>query len=203
MKTPVKLTKNDLEFIKHVKAHCKELGVKCDIRNTSYVRYGKSVACSGWFDSDAKELVVAINSSTGFQVLVHEYGHLTQWQDGIKLWDKGGLAMGFVDIWLAGFTVKNIKRYIAIARDLELDNEKRSVKLIKKWNLSIDTQDYIKRANAYVQFYNWLPYTRKWSSPKNSPYKNQNVLNVMSSRFNMNYKKMSKKVFKTFSQENI
>jgi hypothetical protein len=46
-------------------------------------------------------------------------------------------------------------------------------------------------------------YTRRWSTPKNSPYKNEKVLGVMSTKFNMNYNKMSKKVFKVFKEENI
>ena len=197
------LTEKDREFIKHVKNHCKELGVKCDIRNVSYVKYSSNARCSGWFDSENKKLVVAIKSHDGFSVLVHEYAHITQWQDNIPLWKPTMNSLVRLDEWLSGNEVRNIRKHLSNCRDLELDNEKRSVKLIKEWGLSIDIPDYIKKANAYVMFYNWMYYTRRWSTTKNSPYKNQKVLDVMSPKFNMGYNKMSKKVYKVFSEQNI
>ncbi len=197
------LTEKDKEFIKHIKSHCKELGVKCDIRNVSYVKYSSNARCSGWFDSINKELVVAIKSTDGFGVLVHEYAHLTQWQDNIPLWNTTLNSLVRLDQWLSGNEVRNIRKHLSNCRDLELDNEKRSVKLIKEWGLSIDIPNYIRKANAYVMFYNWMYYTRRWSTTKNSPYKNERLLGVMSPKFNMRYSKMSKKVFKAFKEENI
>jgi len=197
------LTQNDQKFIEHIKIHCKELGIKCDIRDVSYVNYGKGFKCGGWFDSEGRELVVAMNSPDGFSTLVHEYGHLTQWVDDIPLWKTSSESLMKMNDWLSGVEVENIDEHLSICRDLELENEKRSVKLIKKWGLSIDVEDYTRKANAYVMFYNWMKQTRRWSKPKNSPYRNERVLSVMSSKFNMNYKKMSKKIFKIFSEENI
>ena len=60
-------------------------------------------------------------------------------------------------------------KYIGYTRDLELDNEKRAVRMIRKWKLSVDVDKYIKGANAYIHFYNWMGYTRRWSKPTNSP----------------------------------
>ncbi len=55
---------------------------------------------------------------------------------------------------------------------MELDNEKRSVAIIKAWDLPIDVKTYTQKANAYIQFYNWMFFTRRWCTPQNSPYKN-------------------------------
>ena len=197
------LSKNDLKFIEHVKRHCKELGIKCDIRNVSYVKLSSHTRCSGWFDSDNKQLVAAMNSPDGLGVLVHEYAHLTQWQDKIPMWNKTSHSLSIIDKWLSGKEVNDIEKHISNARNLELDNEKRTVKLIKKWGLSIDVEEYVKKANAYVIFYTWMLITRKWSKPNNSPYKNERVLEVMSPKFNMGYSKISKKVLKVFTEENI
>jgi hypothetical protein len=86
---------------------------------------------------------------------------------------------------------------------LELDNEKRSVALIKKWEFDIDVDEYTRKANAYVLFYNYLYHTRRWSDPKNSPYTNQNIIGKMSNKFNMRYNEMSKKYLELFQKENV
>jgi hypothetical protein len=198
----IKLTANDLAFIDYVKAECKRTGIKCDLRPTTYIRCD-SIKCSGYFDSESKLLVVSMNRPDFLSILVHEYCHLTQWQDEHPLWDKTALSLGKIDEWLTGKRVHNISKHLANARDLELDNERRSVQMMKKWKLSIDTKDYTRKANAYVHFYNWLYYTRRWSEPKNSPYTNGVIVAAMSSKFNMKYSSMPDKVLNAFISESI
>ena len=108
-----------------------------------------------------------------------------------------------IDNWLGGKRVHNIKKHLAVSRDLELDNERRTVKLINKWKLSIDVKDYVKKANSYVHFYNWMYYSRKWSSPGNSPYTNSDIQAVMSTRFNMKYDELTPRVYNAFAKANI
>ena len=193
-----KLTSNDKAFIKFVKEECKRVGIKCDLRSVGWVRTD-GVRCSGYFDESDKRLVVAMNRPDALSILVHEYCHLTQWQDGIELWESAAKSLYKLFKWLDGSTVADIVKHIGTARDLELDNERRSVKMIKHWNLSIDMDLYVKKANAYVMFYNWLHHSRSWSNPKNVPYDSPVVLQVMSNKFNMRYGKMSRKVFNAFN----
>jgi hypothetical protein len=87
--------------------------------------------------------------------------------------------------------------------DLELDNEKRSVKLIGKYNLSIDKESYVKKANAYLYFYHWMRKTRRWCSPNNPPYRNKNIVAAMPTTFRGKYDKLPKRFEKLFEQENI
>lgn len=193
-------------FVKWIKKECKKYKVKCSLRNTSYLVVSNNIRCSGYFsdeDEKAPVLAVAMKNPQWLEILVHEYCHLTQWIDGIDLWKKADKSLVLVDEWLSGKTVCNINYHLSVARDLELDNEKRSVALIKKWDLNIDVENYIKKANAYIQFYNYLKKTRRWSKPNNQPYKNEEIVNIMSTKFNMNYKKMSKRVEKVFINENI
>ena len=150
-----------------------------------------------------KELVVAINQRGWLGVLVHEFAHMTQWLDNCKAWKDSMNHPDDVDDWLNGKELKNIKRTIAVTRNLELDNEKRSVKLMKQWDLPIDIKDYTQKANAYIQFYNWLYFTRRWCSPENSPYKNPKVYKEMPTVFRMNYRKMSDKYIKIFEEAGI
>jgi hypothetical protein len=198
---------NDKKFIQFVKDECKRYGIKCDLRNTKYVKLYNTINCAGWFDSDNKKLVVAMNRPDALSILVHEYAHLTQWRDSLinkcELWSKSSVSLNRVEAWLSGKRIRDIKHHLSINRDLELDNEKRTVKLIRKHGLSINVADYTRRANAYVQSYNWLYYTRRWSSPGNSPYTNEIIINAVSDKFNMRYDRMSNKVYNAFYAANI
>lgn len=193
---------NTQQFVDFVSEECKKHGVKFKLKKSSYVKLSGNIKCSGWFDGVKKELVVAGGSTQWLSVLVHEYGHLTQWAENAKVWKEAD-NISNIDEWLNGKDVPEIKKALAKTRDLELDNEKRSVKLIKEWNLPIDTKEYTQKANAYVQFYNYLYYTRRWCTPTNSPYKNPAIYKKMPTIFKMNYKKLSEKYMKVFVDSGI
>ena len=191
---------NDLAFIDFVKQECKRVGIKCILKNVKSVKLseGSNARCSGYFDSENKELVVSMKRPDSLAILVHEYCHLTQWEEQIPLWKKADVSLTKIDEWLCGKEIRNIKKHLAIARDLELDNEKRSVKMIRKWKLSINIKDYIQKANSYIHFYNYIYYTRKWSKPKNTPYTNKQIQAIMSDRFNMRYDVLPEKIHNAF-----
>ena len=191
------------EFIEHVKAECKAAGIKLKLKKVKYLVLSKEIRCSGYFDETRKELVVAKNNPYWLEILVHEYGHLTQWKDNCKEWKNLGDSLSIIDDWLGGKEVKGIKKALSRARDLELDNEKRSVKIMKEWNLPIDTKEYTQKANAYVAFYTWMYRTRRWCSPANSPTRNPQVFKQMPKIFRMNYKVLSKKHLKIFKEAGI
>lgn len=194
---------NVRQFIKFVKAECEANGIKLKLKRTNYIVASKSIRCSGYFDEVTKELVVARKNPHWLEILVHEFAHLTQWKDNCKEWRNLGDSITKVDDWLAGKKVKYVKKALGRVRDLELDNEKRSTKIIKDWGLPIDIKEYTQKANAYVQFYNWMYFTRRWCSVKNSPTKNPEVYKQMPTIFRMDYKNMSEKYFKIFEQEGI
>lgn len=197
----MKFTKKQKEFIEFVKSECKKYGVKCDLRKGKYVKLDDNIKCSGYFDETS--LVTAMANKNAFGVLAHEYCHLTQWIDKIPVYQKSNTALTKLDEWLSGKNVKNIKKYLAIARDLELDNERRTVKLLKKFGFDEMIPEYTKRANAYVHFYNYLLFSRRWSKPTNSPYSNKNLISAMSPKFNMKYTEMTPRIKKIFETENI
>lgn len=200
----MKFTRKEKEFIEFVKSECKELGVKCELKNTKYVKVD-GIPCSGFFEDgkDEVRLVCAMNKKNAFEILVHEYCHMTQWNEGIKIWKTSSTALSKISEWLEGKPVRNIKNAIQKAIDLELDNEKRAVKIIKAWDLNIDTKSYIKKANAYLQFYQYMLVSRKWSKPNNSPYTNKNIVELMPANFRLDYTKLSAKRLKAYKTENI
>ena len=189
-------------FIEHVKAECKKHKIKLQLRKVKYLKLYGNIKCSGYFDEEVGVLAIAIGREGWLGVLVHEYGHLTQWVEQCKAWTDGA-GTANIDHWLSGKRVRNIKVALAKTRDLELDNEKRSVKLIKQWDLPIDTKVYTRKANAYICFYNRLLITRRWCHPDNSPSRNSKVWKKMPTRFNMDYENMSEKYHKIFEDQGL
>lgn len=196
-------TAKELKFINYVKGRCREHGVKCSLRQSQYVRITPKLNCSGWFDEAVPELVVAMKKPGWIGILAHEYSHLTQWVEQIPLWQQGTESLGVMWDWLDGKDFDNIDYHINVARDLELDNEKRSINIIQRFELDVDIEDYIQKANAYVQFYNYIKQTRRWTKPGRAPYDVQRLVDAMPSKFNMNYNKLPKRIEKIFQQENI
>ena len=197
------MNKKAKDFIKYVKSECKKHGIKCDLRKTKYVKLSGNIKCSGYFDEDEPALVCSMNRPDSLEILAHEFGHFTQWRENIDIWKKSMVSMPLVDEWLEGKEVPNIKKHLATCRNLELDNEKRAVKIIKKFELDIDIDRYIKKANAYVMFYNRLLATRKWATPKNSPYSNQRIIEKMPRYFMKDYSTLPKRIQKVFEQEGL
>jgi len=144
-----------------------------------------------------------MNRPDSLEILAHEFGHFTQWRENIDIWKKSMVSMPLVDEWLGGKEVHNIKKHLGVCRDLELDNEKRAVRIIKKFDLDIDIDRYIKKANAYVFFYNRLLATRKWATPKNSPYNNQRIIEKMPRYFMKDYSVLPKRIETVFEQEGL
>ena len=190
-------------FVKHVKQECKANGIKVELRPANYVKLSDNIKCSGYFDEGEMKLVVSAKNPQALEILVHEFGHFTQWVEKLPLWTKSGDSLGKVEEWLAGKNVRNIEKHMGMARDLELDNEKRSVQIIKKFKLPIDTKEYTRRANAYVLFYTWMLHSRRWCSPNNTPYRNKTLLKACSTRFNMRYDELSPDVIEAFEKSGI
>ena len=198
-------------FISFVKEECKKNSVKFKPYKRSYIKLTDDIKCGGFFDdgSDPKlrkaTLAFAQGRKDFLELMVHEYCHMTQWIDGIELWDVSADSLTVVDEWLSGVDHPDELVEVSLnnSRELELDNEKRSAKLIEKYDLSIDKEKYIKKANAYLYFHHWMRKTRRWSSSANPPYRNKNIIAAMPSNFRGKYDKLPKRFEKLFEQENI
>lgn len=205
-RTPNIKSKEVKKFVDMVKLECFAHNVELKLNPVKYLRVTPNIRCAGYFTADScktfkRELSVAMNSSDWLHILVHEYAHLTQWAENIPLWKEADPSVVALDEWLGGKRKAHINYHIDIVKYLELDNEIRSAKLIKKWKLPIDVSDYIRRANSYIQYYNWIKESRKWLSGDNAPYANNRIVAAMSDKFNMKYDEMSPKIRKIFYEE--
>lgn len=190
-------------FVAHVKSECKKHNIRLQLRKAAYLKFNGSSTCSGYFDSGERLLAVATNRVDWLSILVHEYAHLTQWVDNCEAWRLGSNSLTKAFGWLEGDDVRNYRFHLGRVRDLELDNEKRSVKLIKKWQLPIDVKEYTQKANAYVLYYNWMCYTRRWMSTKTSPYSNPTIYAKMPTTFRTSYRVLCKKHRKLFETAEV
>ena len=201
----MRLTKNDKAFIQFVKNECKRLGIRTHIKDVKYVKLSPKIRCGGYFCDEEGILACSMGANDGLEILVHEYAHLTQWQDGYKLWKKAGRALPVIDEWLEGKYKRpqTLQRAFEIAIELERNNEMRSVRLINEWGLSIDVDKYIKKANSYLMFYNWMKQTRRWCKPNNMPYHNKRIVAAMPTNFKLDYSKLPKQFETIYKKENI
>lgn len=201
----MKLSKSDKMFMEMVKNGCKKHKVSCKLKDVNYLKPIPTIRCTGYFDDESRTLQVAMKQKDSFEILVHEYSHLTQWVDKVPVYVKANKYLLAVDAWISGEQLSDsmIDAAIQGVIDLELDNEKRSAKLIEKYDLSIDKEKYIKKANAYLYFHHWMRKTRRWLSSTNPPYRNKNIIAAMPNNFRGQYYKLPKRFEKLFKQENI
>lgn len=176
---------SDKEFVMKAILHLLSEGVKVDLRPESSI-YHAGGECSGWYDDGkafkdsekgTRELVVACGREDWLGVFTHEYCHFTQDLDGMfsdldenEFWD-----------WLEckrEMTPEEVESYMKASRELEADNERRTIEKIKEYHLSIDIDEYARKANAYCLFYNTVARDRKWCD-KAKPYDVPEILEKM------------------------
>ena len=64
-------------------------------------------------------------------------------------------------------------------RNLEHDCERRTLAMIKDYDLPIDGEKYARMAASYVMFYEYVKKHRKWYKIGKEPYRNEKLLKVM------------------------
>lgn len=172
--------------------------ISITLHNKKYYTEGESNArFAGYFDSDGKELLVATGGSKRdwVEVFIHESCHMDQFLENSRIWSdsfnsKGDDKYSYLFEWLDGETYdkKDITLSANTIKALELDCEKRSVSKIVEFDLPIDLEKYIKKANSYILFYNFVKKHRVWSNPGKPPYSFKEIVELMPSDFSLNYK---------------
>lgn len=191
------------EIVREIRRRCRALGVTFDLRPGLRVQASPGVMCAGFFDyADERgpRLVVAKKMSDDhfIGVLLHEYCHATQWAENCTVW-RDDIFWGTqcnTHEWLGSGKpcTPLMKKALESARDLEADNERRTVRLIKEMNAPIDLGEYIQQANAYIHFYNTMHITNEWYHPDRVPYKSPDVTKMFrSDKIEDDFSKTSKR----------
>lgn len=183
------MKRNARKFLTAVKRKCKKESIELKLVDSFMVTDDDGVTSNGSFDSENRVMLVAIGKpeQEWLCTLVHEVAHLDQYVEQTPIWKKSCKYNYGVEDWIACKKKDRVKMIpsIIFAMKLELDAEKRAIKMIKKHNLNIDIKDYIRRANAYVNFYKYIMIDFKWYVTP--PYIVPEILSEMSDRFNMDY----------------
>ena len=159
-------------FIEHVTEECDKHGVSVFLKETNFVR-ANGLECGGYFSEETKEIHVSMNVSqeNWLGTLTHEYCHMLQWIEKCSEYEKFYITSNvdagiLIDMWLDNeieFTDEQKSKYINAMIDIELDCEKRTVELIKKFGLPIKPRTYIKKANVYLRYLKVMAQQRKWT----------------------------------------
>lgn len=185
------------QFVRYVKNHLAQYGMRLVIGRGKLLNCG-GYRCEGYFNDREKIIKIAKQAANFLETLVHEYCHFLQYINNSKIYKKSDKAIIMVDAWFAGknFPEHKLRRSFFIIRAMERDCEKRAVKMIKKFNLQIDTKLYTKRAHCYIYSHFLMEKTRKFYAYKKSPYRSPIVLKIMpSSMAVLSHKTIPAKVY--------
>ncbi len=149
-------------FIEFVRDECHRDGVRVQLVDAKYVM-SDGLHCSGFFDSERCILKVAAQTAHWREILVHEFAHFTQWRAGTEIW-RNGDHTAFFD-WVTNkveLQGARATRECYLIRDLELDCERRALRLLVKHELPLDRANYVRRANCYLYSYQLMLERRQW-----------------------------------------
>jgi len=163
-------------FIGHVISELLANGFYITLSNESKVD-----EVNGYFDArrESKDFGVALGNAftTGLGIFAHEYGHFLQWKDKQSIWYSYPDNVKLFFDWLNIDDDKITDRIVHGTQMVELDCEKRVIKIIKEFNLPINIKKYCRASNAYIWSYQVIKRTRKW--PKKPPYTDKKILQIM------------------------
>ena len=192
------------QFIKMVKDECKKNGVRFFLSKRPYVTYDRQRVNGYFIDIPDPVLAVATGQTRKqwFKVLIHEYCHMLQWLDGAREWHNSIKAEPFWP-WFAGnkkLSSKQAHKYAMYLVDVELDCERRVLKMIKDLDLPIDAGQYARNANAYVYFYHLALKHRRWYDIGQEPYNTPKLVALMPAHLRGSHRSISKKMVSDFEK---
>ena len=163
---------NAKKFLKHVREHLSEYGGKLVFGRGNKVNCGDGCRSIGYFSDWPLEIRVAKGSRDPISTVAHEYAHFLQWletpQQIMKADDKASL---LVFDWLGGkeFENRDVQKAFCRVMVMERDAERRAVDIMKKFNLKIDYDRYIRQANCYIYMHWIMRERRSWRYKPGSP----------------------------------
>lgn len=189
----------------------KDYGVDVELCNVDKVKVNgedDSWSRGFWDDSNNKELVLKCaikrEPEKWLSIFVHEYNHFVQWRDRCDVWhaNRRITAAEWSDILHnVPMSKQRINNIITAVRNIELDCEKRTVKMFYKFGIPKRfIRAYIKNANIYIFYQTYLLEYRKWYRKVGTPtpYENPNMLKLAKSSFYKRYDVIPPKILNGF-----
>jgi hypothetical protein len=173
---------NVAPFIRHIEETCKSEGMTLVLSPTKTVEKGR-----GLFDEYRGKLIVAVDNPfhIWIQILVHEFAHVQQYLNNVPVYTKVRVDL---DTWLSHH--KKHESTLRKIKEMELDCERRGLKIIDEFNLPIKKADFCKRASSYIHYYNYMLLNPKWC--KVPPYEIPEIYDSMPSTLRGKYESLGK-----------
>ncbi len=196
------------KFLRDLQRRCKKYNITFLMSGLDYVKFGSGKS-NGFFNPETNEMAISIGKPVKkwLNTLVHESCHFDQWVQNCKEWramnNERTDACTQLFEWLEDERKLSDEKAIKMAsimRDLELDNERRTIEKIKKYNLPIDIKEYAKGAGAYVMFYNYIGKHKKWYKIGKEPYHNKKIQRLMPTNLRGKYDVLTPKLEKLYKE---
>lgn len=173
------------EFVKYVRKFCKEYGIKCFFYKKEKFKDSDG---SFYINKQSKNLFVATGSELWFNTLIHEFCHVLQFVDGDFITNKESESLEIYDSWLLNKCEDKslVRDSVSVILRVESDCERRSIKLIKEFDLPVDIIQYTKWANIILYSYLYGYKHRFW--PKSILAPNYPEWNIVPTNLDREYK---------------
>ena len=192
------------EFEEKIRQSCGYWGVALQVDRERYVNDGTDSDSNGWFDGTIPKLAYAKGHDAWFPAALHEYNHMCQWQekDPIFFSDLQVEADKHLWEWLSReveLSPEDARKYAMVYLQLELNCERRSLKMITDLDLPLDPERYAQTANAYIMFYHLVQKYRKWYKIEEEPYHIEEIVSAMPKDLHtLNYEEISDEMVTLF-----
>lgn len=157
---------NDV-LIGHMMRELVEAGIEVRLYSKKKINSDGGGAISGAFTDEDKILEVAASREDWLLILAHEYCHFKQWQQGLFDDVMVIAAYSCFTPWLEKrreIPADQLETFIRKMQWLELDNEKRTIELLKEFKVDFDEEKYIKKTNIYMYSYELCRRLQRWHS---------------------------------------
>lgn len=169
------------------------------------LRIDNTIVNGYWKEYNGHDLVLACrvkpHAHQWIPCFAHEFCHFKQWEKKNKYWRQYDplTTVEYSDIIHNHPIAKErLNLHLDAIRDLEADCERKTVALLKRYNIVMDYETYIKDANIYIFLHNYIKQYRAWI-----PYNSKAVPEihaVISSKFYKNYKTTPPEINRLFEK---
>ena len=207
----LKLFENFYEFqqlVDDTKRIALSHGVRVNFQDSDTILYQGTKVGGGYFtDYGTPTIACAIHGDikNWGTTLAHEASHMDQWIEKSPYWTDnyidGKESIDWLEEWCNGkeFTNEQVDDFIDRAIGVELDCEKRTIEKLKKYNIPVNIEEEIQKANSYIIYYRFLKETRRWYD-RSTPYLTMAVWSEMPKTFNIDYTKVPQRIKNLYYQ---
>ncbi len=151
-----------LAFLDHARGECAAAGVSLRLEARPEARGG----FVGSFCDERRVLHVCVERADWLGVLAHELSHLRQFIERPAFF-RGAIAeVNTFESWVLGklprLKARRLRTITRAIQRLELDAERRALKMIRTFNLLDDVSGYVRKANFYVWQHEIARRVGKW-----------------------------------------